>query len=32
MKTRRFKKIELAGPKPPPPGCGTGADPEAPPC
>ena len=34
MKTRQFKKIELAKPKLSPVGCspGTGADPDAPPC
>ena len=34
MKTRQFKKIELARPKLTPAGCtpGVGADPDAPPC
>ena len=34
MKTRQFKKIELARPKAAPAGCapGAGTDPDAPPC
>jgi len=32
MKTRQFKKIDLAKPKPTPAGCTPGADPDAPPC
>lgn len=32
MKTRQFKKIEIAQPKPAPAGCTPGTDPDAPPC
>ena len=32
IKTRQFKKIELAKPMQAPAGCTPGADPDAPPC